>query len=81
MELFVQEYLQLVNCVQTILILLCKQNSSDSIKKKIPTNYWLTNHLYNHLPLWKQMSTRSIESHSMCLQIIYNIYTKDFGIR
>ena len=35
MELFVFEYLEPLNCVQTVVILMCKQISLDSFKNKI----------------------------------------------
>ena len=45
--------------VQTIVILVGKQISYESFKNKI-TNYWLKNHLYNHLTVCKQMSLKML---------------------
>ena len=46
------EYLESFNCVQTKVILVCKQISFDSFKNKI--SYKLINHMYNHLTVYKQ---------------------------
>ena len=50
-ELFLFEYQEPINYVQAIVILVCKQISSDSFKSKITNK--LTNYMYNHLTVYK----------------------------
>ena len=37
-------------------LIVCKQISCNILKMKLPTNYSLTNQMYNHLTVWKQMT-------------------------
>ena len=49
------------NCLETIAILACKQINSNSFKDKILTNYSLTNHMYIHLNVCKQMFDNNVK--------------------
>ena len=56
------EYLESINCVQM-----------NYFKMILPTNYWLSNHINNHLTICKQLSSGSFKNaiYKLC---IYNSY-------
>ena len=66
------KYLEPFNCVQTIVIFVCNKLILIPLKIILPTNYWFTNHMYNHLNVCKQMNSGSFENiiYKLCLQII-----------
>ena len=59
------DYLKEFNCVQTKC---AKKLALTHLKIRLPTNYWLTNHMNNHLTISKQMSSGSFKN------IIYKVY-------
>ena len=48
------------------------------LKIRLPTNYWLTNHMYNHLTVCKQMSSDSFKNviYKLCVYKSYIICIK-----
>ena len=72
-ELLILEYLEPLNCVQIIVILCANKLGLTYVKMKLPTNYWLT----NHLTVCKQMSSGSfkmLSTKSVYKSYIFNIY-------
>ena len=76
------EYLEPFSSVQTIIILVCTQISSDSFKSMI-TYKLLTyrSHMHNHFIVYKQISTGLFKNamYKLCLQIIYDMYKEDLA--
>ena len=70
------EYLEPFNCAQTVVILACKQISSESFKNKITNK--LTNHMYNHLTVCKEVSAGSFKNviYKLCAYKTYIICIK-----
>ena len=67
------EYMELYNCMLTIAILVCKQRSLTHLIKRLLRNYSLTNHMYNHLTVWKNTSSGSFKNviYKLCVYKSY----------
>ena len=77
------KYLELFNWVLTIVILVCIYKLAlTHLKIILLTNYWLTNHMYNHLTVCKSWALIRLKCYlqTMRLQIIYNMYNEDLAL-
>ena len=75
------EYLEPFNSVQKVVIFIYKKFWLIQ-KKRLPPNYWLMNHMYNHLTVCKQMSSDSFTNvidklcvYRSCIKIIWHQMT------
>ena len=50
-----------------------KQISSDSLKIRLPINFWLKKHIYDHLTVCKRISSGSFKkvNHKLCVYKLY----------